>query len=280
MAEAIGTKYFRNGFLQDISNFPVQFETNSLIIYEVVRLTKGRIMFLDDHLVRFFSSFQISLKQPVFSRNDVISALKSLIVENGMDTGNIKFQAVIPGISGDMDFYAFYIPHFYPTPKQYQEGVPVTLSTALRANPKAKVQHTSLRAELNRLMQDENVYEVIMVHPDGYVTEGSRSNLFMIKNDRVVTSSDDDVLPGITRKYVLKACGSIGIPIMFSRLTPSEMLTMESLFITGTSPKVLPVRNINKTFFQVNHPVLKSIMEKFDQLAEISLESGINFLEI
>jgi branched-chain amino acid aminotransferase len=126
-------------------------------------------------------------------------------------------------------------------------------------------------------MEEEKVYEVILVHPEGYITEGSRSNLFMIKNNEVYTPKVTDILPGITRKYILQVCKDLNLILNERRIFRDELFAMDALFITGTSPKVLPIRNIYYANFDVKHPVLRLIMKKFDELIENYLKNSPNF---
>jgi branched-chain amino acid aminotransferase len=279
MPEKINSNFVVNNTVKNISEFPGSFQPDDIILYEVVRLINGKILFLNDHLERFFASYHHINKTPGVTKENILTQLHLLIHANDISNGNIKFQSVIHFQSGDTKIYAFFIPHSYPTEKQYQEGVPVSMVTASRTNPNAKIQQTKLRNELNQLIKDKNIYEAILIHPDGYVTEGSRSNLFMIKNNTIFTSLESDILPGITMKYIIQLCNDIDLPICFQRITPEEMLSMQALFITGTSPKVLPVRSVSEHYFDVNHPILRKVMKKFDQVLGKNLECSINFFE-
>jgi branched-chain amino acid aminotransferase len=279
MPEITNLKFVLNNVVKNISEFPASFRPDDVIIYEVVRLINGRIQFLNDHLERFFASFHHINKIPGVTKENILTQLHLLIKVNDIPDGNIKFQSVIHYHTGSTEFYALFIPHSYPTEKQYQEGVPVSMITASRTNPNAKVQQTKLREELNQLIKNKNIYEVILIHPDGYVTEGSRSNLFMIRGNTIFTSLESDILPGITRKYIIQLCNYLNLPIYFQRITPDEMLSMEALFITGTSPKALPVSSVSDNYFDVNHLILRKIIKEFDQLLENDLRESVNFLE-
>jgi branched-chain amino acid aminotransferase len=131
---------------------------------------------------------------------------------------------------------------------------------------------------VHKTLEKENVYETLLVHPKGYVTEGSRSNLFMIRDNQVFTAPIKDILPGITRKYIVQVCKDLKLNYQEKRVLRQELLTMDSLFITGTSPKALPIRNIYDKQFNVNHPILKSIIKEYDKLIFKYLENSPKFL--
>ena len=278
MVSPINYKFLKNKEVKNIDEFIFIVHPDDLIIYEVVRIIDGKILFLKDHIDRFFSSFRHAGLIPAIGSEELANRLDLLIKSNNnIEVGNIKFQLVFSNTAKTSEFLAYFIPHSYPSEEQYNNGVSVAISEALRTQPNAKIQHTALLETLNRIMEEEKVYEVILVHPEGYITEGSRSNLFMIKNNEVYTPKVTDILPGITRKYILQVCKDLNLILNERRIFRDELFAMDALFITGTSPKVLPIRNIYYANFDVKHPVLRLIMKKFDELIENYLKNSPNF---
>lgn len=261
-------RFIKNDELKNVDELNIRIFPDDIVIYEVVRVIEKKVLFIEDHLDRFFSScFFMNLISPV-SKAELKSRLHLLIDANCIEFGNIKFQLIFRQQTKTLEFFAFSIPHYYPTEEQYHNGVSVTLFKSLRTTPNAKVQHKSLIDIFNQVIEKEKVYEVIMVHPEGYITEGSKSNLFMIKGKEIYTAQTADVLPGITRKYIIQVCRDLNLPLCEKRINCNELLSMDALFITGTSPKVLPIRNVNNNQFDITHPVLRLIMESFDELIE------------
>ena len=111
-----------------------------------------------------------------------------------------------------------------------------------------------------------DLYEVLLVNRDGIITEGSRSNVFFIKNGEVYTSPTDAVLPGVTRTMIIRILEEAGIPLHYSAVRQDELAGFDAAFISGTSPKVLPVANIGDIAYDVDDPVLRSIMARYDSL--------------
>ncbi len=106
-------------------------------------------------------------------------------------------------------------------------------SISLVANVMANQQAHSLGA-------DENV----MIR-DGYLTEGSHTNVFFVKNGVVYTHPlGPHILPGITRKLVLQFCENEGVPVREEAVHLSELPTMDEAFLSGTTTQVLAVGRI------------------------------------
>jgi branched-chain amino acid aminotransferase len=103
------------------------------IIYEVVRIINGKILFAEDHLSRFMNSLKLSNILSPNKTEDIFSQLNLLIKKNDISTGNIKYLYCLS--DNDLQFYAFFIPHQYPTDNDYQKGVTLSIYEAKRENP-------------------------------------------------------------------------------------------------------------------------------------------------
>jgi branched-chain amino acid aminotransferase len=247
-------------------------DQHDIIIYEVVRIIDSKILFEEDHYLRFLSSIEnAGIKIPPIDP-PVYDQINSLIRESKVAIGNIKYQVIYNKINHQSTFQAFFIPHAYPSDYQYSNGVSCITIIAERPTPNAKVQHTALRERTNALLKKTDTYEAIMVHSGGFITEGSRSNIFMISNNTVYTAPLADILPGITRKYIFEVCKNKNISICEKRITMEELMKMDAVFLTGTSPKVLPICKIDQTIFSTKNEIMRTIMTEFDQLIKKKLE--------
>jgi branched-chain amino acid aminotransferase len=278
MSLAIHSKFIKNKEIKNTDEFTSIHQRGDVIIYEVVRLIDWKILFFEDHIERFLNSLKCVGFNLAISKEEITTRLALLIKSNQISLGNIRFQLKYNKLTKATEFLAYFIPHSYPTQEMYKEGVPVGITEAHRTKPNAKMQHTNLTEMVHKTLEKENVYETLLVHPKGYVTEGSRSNLFMIRDNQVFTAPIKDILPGITRKYIVQVCKDLKLNYQEKRVLRQELLTMDSLFITGTSPKALPIRNIYDKQFNVNHPILKSIIKEYDKLIFKYLENSPKFL--
>lgn len=267
------SKFIINKHLKDYAELSKASNPDAKIIYEVVRLIGQKILFFEDHLQRFVDSFQVLSIPLQVTQEEISEQLRQLIEWNDIKNGNVKFQIQVNHSTNKQDFLCYFIPHAYPSENQYKNGVKATILTASRNNPNAKVQNQSLREISDQIIKNENVYEVILVNDPGFVTEGSRSNIFMISGDKVMTPQVRNILPGVTRKNVIKICNKLNFNCIETNVSLNEMLSMDSLFLTGTSPKVLPIHSISDQQFDTNNPFLRTIMQKFDELIENYLKS-------
>ena len=135
-----------------------------------------------------------------------------------------------------------------------------------RPNPSIKAVNLNLREKTENLLQQFDVYEILLIDQTGMITEGSKSNVFFIRNNMVFTPPEHCVLPGITRKYVFSICKKLSIEIIEKNIYFESVTNYEAVFITGTSPKILPVKQIDNTTFRVDNRILHQIITEFEEI--------------
>ncbi len=163
---------------------------------------------------------------------------------------------------------AYFIPHAYPSPRHYRKGVRTITLAEDRPQPEIKNWRPGFRQRIKNLKALRDVYEVILINENGFVTEGSQSNVFMVRGGTLVTAPSHEVLPGITRKYVLEICRGQGIPVEERLFNLEEMAGADAVFLTGTSPKVLPVSGIDHLRFSPGNSLVRTIAAHYDELIE------------
>ena len=137
-----------------------------------------------------------------------------------------------------------------------------------RANPNVK-QEAAVKTNAYKKIAETGVYEVLLVDHEKNVTEGSKSNTFFVKDGTIVTAMAQDVLCGITRLQIIDLIKELQIPLEERKIGLSELKTFDAAFISGTSPKVLPIRNVEDIQFNVNNDVVKRLAQAYDkQIAE------------
>ena len=140
-----------------------------------------------------------------------------------------------------------------------------------------KVVNNKLRLPVNEELKRREAYEALLVDHEGYITEGSRSNIFFIRGDGVIqTAPDSMVLSGITRRYVTEIIRREGISLRYEAVRVSEIGGYRSAFLTGTSPMVLAVRSVEGQVFDVSDPVIRRFREIYAGLAERSISDYRN----
>lgn len=230
-------------------------------IYEVLRVVKGTPLFLEDHLHRFYHSADLAGKDIMFSEKQIKEFLKILIEKNKVSEGNVL-------ISCKINLKAFFIKHIYPTNEMYNNGVLCGILKAERENPNAKVFQTSVRQRADQLLAENGFYEVLLADHFGNITEGSRSNIFFTEGKNLVTSPGNTVLLGITRQKTIKIAAEQNINVIEREVHLNELQHFDAAFITGTSPKILPVRKIDVYHFDPHNNIVRLLMKSYDEMIE------------
>ena len=270
--QILGEKYILNGLPADVTSF--QADMSAEIYYEVIRIIGGKFLFLKDHLERLGHSLKDSgLIFP--GENSIRDSLKSLLKENHFADGNIRI-CLQKSKGPDPDLLCYFVPWIYPDECTYLSGVQLVSYAHERPNPGIKKWDDQFRTKVRKHIREHGVYEAVLVNRQGEITEGSRSNIFFIDaSNTLITPSGEDVLPGITRKYVLQICREQQIEVEERLVAMKELDTLEACFISGTSPKVLPVWQIDNFQFRADHPMVRNIMQRFESIMIENLETII-----
>ena len=234
-------------------------------VYEVVRVIGQKPLFLEDHIERFFQSVELAGLHSELSIRQIKSRLKALIESNKLKTGNLRFQYLAHPIKG-LQFFAWIAPTFYPTSDDYKNGVSLLSLQAERENPNAKCDNLPVREQANKLIQQHNVFEVLLINKDGFVTEGSRSNVFFVDGEKIITPPLSAVLPGVTRSKIISIAKENGITIDEEPIKFSDIYGVDAVFISGTSIKILPVNKIDNLKFTPKNPVVAKVQQLYAKL--------------
>ncbi len=265
METALLNYFVRDTQLQSTCDFNGYALEKGLIIYEVLRVEQAIPVFLKEHIRRFFSSAKLEHVKLDITPSFIRQAIRLLIAENRMQQGNIKFLYHRNG-SEEGRFMAWVMPFFYPSPQHYREGVKVLSMSGERHNPNAKKALHDLRQKADHFIREKKVWEAVYVNKRQYITEGSRSNIFFVTEEKILTPELSLVLPGITRGKVMDLARLEGAQVKETRINLSELGKFEACFLTGTSPKVLPVSEFDGHRFDVNNPIMRKLMKAYDDL--------------
>jgi branched-subunit amino acid aminotransferase/4-amino-4-deoxychorismate lyase len=152
---------------------------------------------------------------------------------------------VVGGENGN-DSLAFIWPQAAATyPRAlYTDGATVITFEGHRNLPQAKSLNTLVSYLAQRAARAAGVHEALL-HHDGFLTEGSNSNLFAVISDVVFTPPAEQVLSGVTRDLLMKLAARHGIPIHAAPLPLAGRPTWTECFITSSSRHVMPVTAVD-----------------------------------
>lgn len=247
---------------------------NTSIIYEVFRIVGGKPLFLAGHLQRLnHSLLKLGIDYQVPNEQQIRSQISALCQANNKYFGNVEISVIIKA-TADIVWLMGFIPHYYPEPVMYIEGFATQTLVVERINPNIKVKDTNARQMANQFIKEHGLYEVLLQNSEGFLTEGSRSNLFFIKNQNIFTAPESMVLPGITRLRTIQVIEKLNYTWVEKAVHADHLADYQAAFICGTSPGILPINTINSVRFEVNHPVMRQLIEAYNALVTDYLKSN------
>lgn len=223
-------------------------------IYEVIPVYKGRVFLADRHIARLHSSLnkaRISIPPinwlPIFAE---------LIQRNGSGDMQIYIQ-ISRGNQGirkhdiptaiEPTVFAFTLHNSYPTPEGTQQGLHAKIIEDTRWLH-CDIKTTSLLA--NVLLNDDAVsdgYDTALLTRQGYVSEGSASNVFIVNaKDEIITPPLNNLcLPGITRQITLELLDKLNWPVREEPVAVQDLFSAHEIWITSTTKEIYPITRIN-----------------------------------
>lgn len=263
MITACARQYFiKNDQLLPVNEFENSFNPPFQFIYEVFRIVDGIPLFIEDHFNRFWHTAKLVQVDPGITRHDLLRLVFRVIRANPEGDGNMQI-VFYHHVMNHPQLFVFYTPHQYPTQQQFKTGVKVVSLFAERNQPDAKVMDTGLRNAANELKSSEQAYEILLLNKEGFITEGSRSNVFFIKENTLITPPLGTVLPGVTRKHIIELAGKNNIDFREDFVSQSDLTRMEAVFISGTSRQVLPVKFIDEIEYKTDHLMIRLLQQAF-----------------
>lgn len=268
MDEIQGKYFLKGNDLREDYEFDGRFTDSGKNLYEVVRVIDGVILFLEDHLERLYFSSKKSNLRPFVEQQEIKKLLIRLIKANNLLCGNIKIVFHYGNGEWEKNFYAYPIPFKYPSEIDYRDGVKTEIFKFTRPDPEIKTWLGDFREKVNQLKKKNSLYEVILQNEDGLITEGSQSNIFIIKGKKIFTAPPNLILQGITRNKVITLCESKGLKLEQKAIDKNFLLSADSTFLTGTSIKILPVRFVGEKEFNIDKTIVPYLTLHYNNLID------------
>ncbi len=250
---------------------------------------------LEDHIKRLHDSAKIYRMDIKWSVDELCQACLETVRKNNFGACYIRpvvFRGygtfgVNPLQSPLQTYIATWEWGKYLGPEALEQGVDVCVSTWSRmaANTLpalAKAAGNYMNAQLIKMEAITNGYtEGIALDTNGYVSEGSGENIFIIRNGELFTPPlSSSILPGLTRDCVLRICQDLGLKVS-QRMVPREMLYIaDEVFFTGTAAEITPIRSIDKIQIGSGHrgPITEKIQSEFFKIFTGEREVPQNWL--
>jgi branched-chain amino acid aminotransferase len=221
---------------------------------------RSSIFRLDAHIERLFDSCKLCFIEPRITPEALKVVHRELLAVNGMDEAYLRPMVFVG--DGSMGIYAQNNPirtvvlawkwGAYLGAEALQTGIRAKISSYQRhhinvsfAKGKIMGQYTN-SVMAKREAKACGYDEAVLLDTQGYVSEGSGENLFIVKKGRLITPPmSSSILAGITRDTILTLAREDGIPVSEDRITRDELYLADEVFFTGTAAEVTPVREVD-----------------------------------
>ena len=227
-------------------------------VYEVTSVLQGKLIDFEGHaqrLRRSLDALDMAMPMPI---DELLGVHRELVARNGIEEGMIYLQ-VTRGSAGDRDFA-------FPDP----EETPVTLVMFTQNKP-GLADSTAAKTGIKVISIDDirwgrrDIKTVQLLYPsmgkmmakkagaddawmvqDGFVTEGTSNNAYIVKNGKIITRAlSNDILHGITRSAVLRFAREAQMELVERNFTIDEAQSADEAFVTSASTFVMPVVEID-----------------------------------
>jgi branched-chain amino acid aminotransferase len=260
-------KIWMDGRLVDWDDAKVHVLTHTLHyglgVFEGIRCyktEKGSAIFrLDEHVDRLFDSAHIFMMKIPFSKKEIRNAIIQTIRANRLRECYIRPLVYIG--YGEMGLYSRNNPvnvaiavwpwGAYLGDEGIRNGIRIKVSSFLRHHvnidmTRGKVCGYYVNSQLAKFEAKSCGYdEALMLDTEGYVSEGSGENIFIVKHGKIKTTPLTSILEGITRDSIIKIAKDIKIPVQEERSTRDELYIADEAFFTGTAAEVTPIREVD-----------------------------------
>jgi len=250
---------------------------------------------LDLHTERLFNSAKIYRMDVPYTREQIDEAITGTIAANKMDACYIR-PLIYRGY-GQLGVNPFPCPvdvcimvwdwGRYLGTDALEKGVDVCVSSWTRLAPNtmptmAKATANYMNSQLIKMEAIKEGYaEGIALDAQGYLSEGSGENLFLVKNAALLTPPPvASVLPGVTRDTVVTLAKRLGIPVQ-EQMMPREMLYLaDEIFMTGTAAEITPIRSVDKITVGrgARGPVTEALQKAFFDVIECRVPDEFGWL--
>jgi branched-chain amino acid aminotransferase len=233
---------------------------------------------LTDHMERLFRSAKIYHMEPPVSLEGAIKVTKDLVAMNGIPTCYIR-PIVYLGY-GEIGLNPLTSPvrmaiaswpwGAYLGEEAFETGVRVKISSWRRLDPNiippaAKATGQYLNSSLAKAEAVKAGYdEGILLNPNGYVTDGSGENVFLVRDGVLCTPPlAAGCLAGITRASILQIAQDEGIRVREGDLVRTDLYLADEAFFTGTAAEVVPIREVDDRVLGDPGPITRRLQEVF-----------------
>ena len=262
-----GPWFSLNGILKPIAEATVPLDDLAFAygfgVYETLKVRHGLLYFPQMHEERLWHSAKtIGLEHP-FKAGDFRRFLDALVEANGTGDANLKALLIGGPTAADSRFTILQLAPLFPDRKGYTHGGTAITWEGERIFPQAKSLNMLVSYLAYREARNRGAYDALLINRHGQVTEGTRTNFFVTDGTALACAPAYQVLEGVTQLTVRQVIRDLGIPLEERPVPLSDLGLWQGAFLTSTSTKILPLRQINNTAVPLS-PLVDHLRRAYD----------------
>jgi Branched-chain amino acid aminotransferase/4-amino-4-deoxychorismate lyase len=239
-------------------------------VYESIRVKNKNPIFLSDHLARLMDSAKIIGLEHLFSENEIAKYISELINKNAVETCNLKILLIGAPSREEAQLNIICLNPLFPDKKIYRDGADLITYQYERPFPHAKSLNMLNSYLAYRSAKQAGAYDALLLNCHGFITEGTRTNFFCLKDKIIFTPPEAEILPGVTRKKLLEVAQENGYKIEEKNIKLEDLINYDGVFISSTSSKIVPIKKIDELILNPPPEALKKLMSLFDDYLQTS----------
>jgi len=258
-------------------------------VFDMTRSFNGKAFRVEEHVARLYRSLKYLDIDPGVSPAEMASISEEVLALNRHLLGPGEDYWLAQRISRGVgrvpgDNWDHYGPNVIvdcvPLPlreraKHFRDGIEVVTPSLRRTPPDSLSPRAKMHQYLNLVLADREVKAqkpeawAVLLDVNGNLSEGQGSNIFLVRDARLLTPKERYVLPGVSRQAVIDLAGSLEIPADEQDIDLYDAYTADECFLTSTSLCICGVRSLNGRTFAagaVPGPVTQRLIEAYKEL--------------
>ena len=247
--------------------------------FEGVRVYNGKAFSLRRHIERLRTSAKVCNIDITHTDDELIDATTQLIAKNKLESGYIRpitwlgcKNLLLASPDAYTEIAIACWPSFYN--QKVRPRLKLTIATYRKApnnafpNSHKTTASYMVHSMIKKQAKSEGFDDALILDQDGYITEASTSNFFVITDSAVITPSEGDFLPGITRHKIIELCKQHNITIIERKINVDDLVKLKPVgaFITGTAIEMMEVQSITTLAQQLEFKETPTMYNKILQL--------------
>ncbi|MCD4656414.1 MAG: aminotransferase class IV [Planctomycetes bacterium] len=256
-------------------------------VYEVVRTHKGKLFTAKEHLERLQrSANRLMMELPLTFdqfKDELIRTHKILNVDEAymrlIVTRGVGALELHPASCKTQNYIIMAKPIDNWGEELYSKGMSLSIVSVLRNDPYSLDPKIKSGNYLNNVLaiieaKNKGADEGLMCNKEGFVSEGTNFNVFMVKDNVLITPElASGILEGITRMVILRLARENSVLVDECKITPDDIKSADEVFISSSTRDIMPVYKIDNTMLPTPTPgkITTFLAQKFQQFLEDSV---------